>query len=100
MKIKHESDAFPSARDLNLCRRFEVEFTLVASSDADCMAEDISVWDIDAGDVRVELESLPLEDQREIESRLQAIADEQCYEIWMEQQRGAAERWADSMEDR
>lgn len=100
MKIKFESERVPSLIDYELCHRYEVEFTLVATSDADCMAEDISVWDMDAGDVRVELESLPLEDQREIESRLQAIADESAHEVWLEQQRGAAERWADCMEDR
>lgn len=100
MKIKHESDAFPSARDPNLCRRFEIEFTLVASSDADCYAEGISVWDIDAGDVRVSLDIFPPNERADIERRLQAIADEECYEVWMEQQRGAAERWADSMEGR
>lgn len=100
MKIRFESNLVPSLRDPELCRRYEIEFTLHSSSDVDCMAENVSVWDIESGDVEVPLESLPLEDQREIEARLQAIADEECYEVWMEQQRGAAERWADSMEDR
>lgn len=100
MKIRFESERVPSLIDPELCRRYEIEFTLYASSDVDCMAEDVSVWDLDAGDVEVPLASLPPEDQREIEARLQAIADESAYGVWLEQQRGAAERWADSMEDR
>ena len=81
------------------CNKIYVEIDpIFESSVEDCYYE-LSLYD-ETSDEKIELESLPENEQKEIESRAESMFSEFIDQEWSEYQTCRAEDWSDSREDR
>lgn len=95
-----ESVSVPSAKDPNLFARFEVTICIECRDQDGCDATfDVeSVWNLET-DERVELSSLPDEEQARIEREAQSLADENACDAWTDYEAGRADAAYDAWKD-
>ena len=95
-EFKYESEHYGPNESLNAVLEVEINIEAHAEDDAEFCIE--SVFDTNAQCFR-EFESLPKNEQLEIEEKAQMITDQHGYDAWLEDQQSRADMLYDSWKE-